>query len=167
MVIETLAAAIAVTGAAYGAWRRFLKPRTVKYRLRRLYQLVEAWFDEVDTHIESGYSEARASNLEAKVRAYIKDHGLEHYGLRLTPKFRRRFLKMCGIKRELRDDWGLFARYSRCNVDGMPLGLWWTGVVGAFYRFHSNYVSERPETNWVDVEMQVKFLKMYAGAKTE
>lgn len=166
-MIETVTAVAVLVGGAYTAWTRVVRPRTVRYRLRRLYQLVEAWYDEVDTSLEAGFNEARAANLEAKVSAFIRDHGLEDHKLSVTPRFRRRFLQMCGIKRELRDDWDLFVRYSRCSVGGMPLGLWWQGVIGAFYRFHADYVAQRPDANWANVTMQLKFLKMYSGAKVE
>ena len=144
-----------------------MRPRTLGFRLQGLFRFVEAWYDEIDTQLEAGLNQSRLANLEEKVTSYLRDARLEQHMLHPSAALRRRFLEMCGIKRELRDDWDLFAEKSRCNVDGMPLGLWWAGVVGAFYGFHSDYVAGRPTTNWQDVRMQVKFLKMYSGATTK
>ena len=106
------------------------------------------------------------NNKENKIRSFIHDNGLEYYKMNFSENFRKQFLQYCGIKEELQDKQEIFERYSRCPADGLYLSLFWDLLVATFHEFRNKYDHNDPETNFANIEMRVKLLKMYTGFKT-
>jgi hypothetical protein len=92
---------------------------------------------------------------------------LTEYQLKFTPTFRSRFLRMCGIRREFHHDTALFEKYSRMRTDQIDLLSYWMLLVGAFYQFRRKYQGAEADTNYGDVEMRLKLLRMYFNIKEE
>jgi hypothetical protein len=165
-ILSIIAVLITVVGGAYGFWKKFIVPKLTIQKLRMLYALVEDWFDTVD---QSNISEANIfllNNKGNKIRSFIKDNGLEYYKMVFPTEFRREFLKFCGIKEELRNNPEIFEEYSRCPAGGLYVSMFWGFLERAFYDFKNKYDLKDPETNFANVEMRVKLLKMYARIKT-
>jgi len=163
--LTNIAALVAVLGGFYGFWKRFISPKLTTYRLRRFYTLVEEWFDEIDRSNISNLKMTILNNRENKIRSFIKDNGLEYYKMNFSQDFRKCFLQHCGIKKELRENQDVFERYSRCLVDGLYLLTFWDSLVASFYEFKNKYDHNDPSTNFANIEMRIKLLKLYTGVK--
>jgi hypothetical protein len=150
-----------------GLWRSFIRPRLARAKLRRVYALVEDWFDEIDRGLEAGLNMSSLANKEMKVASYIRDHQLGKKSFPITARMRRRFLKDCGLRPELCEDRNLFAEYSRWPESQVNVDSWWLGVLGAFYRFHKLYSEGSSDANFADVEMRLKLFRMLAGVRSE
>ena len=165
-LLGTIAVLITIAGGVYGFYKKFIFPKLVTQKFKRFYNLVEDWFDTVD---QSNTSEANIfllNNKGNKIRTFIKDNRLEYYKMVFPAEFRREFLKFCGIKEELRNNPEIFEEYSRCPAGGLYVSMFWGFLEQAFYDFKNKYDLKDPETNFADVEMRVKLLKMYARVKT-
>lgn len=85
--------------------------------------------------------------------------------LRFGRKFRVKFLRFCGIGKKYLNDKELFYKYGRVNSDSTYLQVYVNMLFGAFSSFSADYNSKSKETNYADVEMRVKLLKMYWNVK--
>jgi hypothetical protein len=163
-MVSSLLLASAIVGVLVGGqqlWSKVVNPRRRATKLKRLFTLIEEWFNEIDTRLEHGMDLPKLYSLEGRVERYIKDHQLADYRLHFTPKFRSRFLRFCGIRKEFHHDRALFQRYARISTDSIDLLSYWMLLVGAFSQFHRNYTIGSTETNFADVEMRIKVLRMY------
>ncbi len=149
----------------YQLYKKIIYPRMQKTKLHRFYQLVKEWFDEIDKNLDN-LNLNLIYSLENKVDDYIKDNNLEMFKFNLNKKFMARYLKFVGLKPELCSDKVQFAKYSRFESGILYLSTFWGIVRGNFYRFYSNYKDSSKETNFGDVEMPIKMLKMYLKIKT-
>ena len=165
-ILSITAVLITVVGGAYGFWKKFIVPRLTIEKLKRLYALVEDWFDTIDRSNISDVNIFVLNNKGNKIRTFIKDNGLEYYKMVFPPEFRGEFLRFCGIKEGLRDNPEMFEEYSRCPARGLYVSMFWGFLEQAFYNFKNKYEQKDQETNFADVEMRVKLLKMYARVKT-
>jgi hypothetical protein len=165
-ILSITAVLITVVGGAYGFWKKFIVPRLTIQKLQRFYALVEDWFDTIDQSNISDVNIFLLNNKGNKIRTFIKDNGLEYYKMVFPLEFRREFLRYCGIKEGLRGNPEMFEEYSRCPATGLYVSMFWGFLEQAFYNFKNKYEQKEQETNFADVEMRVKLLKMYAKAKT-
>ena len=165
-VLGGIAVLITILGGMYGFYRKFISPKLVTHKFKRFYNLVEDWFDTIDQSNISDVNILLLNNKGNKIRSFIKDNGLEYYKIVFPVEFRREFLKFCGIKEGLRDNPEIFEEYSRCPAGGLYASMFWGFLERAFYDFKNKYDLKDPETNFADVEMRVKLLRMYARVKT-
>jgi hypothetical protein len=145
-------------------WVHILAPRTKRYKLNVAYDLIQQWFDLIDTSLESGVDQSRLQNLEARIDRYIEDHSLSYYQLKFTLAFQHRFLMYCGIRPEFHSP-EMFEKYARAPVSGIDLQSYWRLLVSAFSTFHRKYGAEESGANFSDIEMRVKLLRIYLGVK--
>lgn len=166
-LIEGIAAVLGILGlSGWGVWGKFIKPRLRSQYLKRLYAMIEEWFDEIDKSSITDLSTSALNNRENKIRSFIRDRHLEHVYMDFPDSFRRKFLKFCGIKEELCSDPALFQEYSRCPVKGLTIGDFWELLVRDFLIFRRSHASADPKTNFANVEMRVKLLEMFTRSKT-
>lgn len=149
--------------AGYAIWIKYIKPRSLNVRLSRLYELISEWFDNIDTSNINDIDMNLMFNIEKKIDQFIEDNHLNNCKLTFTLAFRKRFLKYCGIKRELLSDASLFSTFSRAHYKGVYLTHFWHSLTTSFLRFKSEYEKQSNLTNFADVEMPIKLLKMYVG----
>lgn len=166
ITIATISALIAILSSGYKFWKKFISPKLTANKLKRFYHLVEEWFDEIDRSNVSNLSITVLNNKDAKIRSFIRDNGLEYHKISFSQSFRRSFLANCGIKKDLQDNHGIFERYARCPVDGLYVSAFWDSLVASFYEFKNKYDHNDPLTNFANIEMRIKLLKLYTGAKT-
>jgi hypothetical protein len=164
-ILSVIAVLITVVGGAYGFWKKFIIPKLTIQKLRRLYALVEDWFDTIDQSNISDVNIFLLNNKGNKIRSFIKDNGLEYHKMVFPAEFRGKFLRFCGIKEGLRNNPEIFEEYSRCPAAGIYVSMFWGFLEQAFYDFRNKYAQEDPKISFADVEMRVKFLKMYAKVK--
>jgi len=143
----------------------FIKPKQKKYKYHKLFEMIEDWFDEIDKNLELGLNNAVMNNKENKIHQYIIDNKLDTDKMRFSRKFRREFLKFCGIGEKHLNDKKLFYTYGRVQSDWIYLNVYINILFGAFYTFSTNYSTKSKETNFADVEMRVKLLKLYWNYK--
>ncbi len=165
--IPVIIACIAGLIAIYEFIKKIIIPKFRKSKLKKLYQMLKEWFDEIDIHLNNGLNLDLLNNKENKIRSFINDSHLNHYKIQLSEKFRYEFLKFCGIKKELRNDKELFFKYARCPADGIFIDIFCNLQFNSFYVFYSNYKRNDKATNFTDVEMRMKFLKMYLDVKED
>ena len=165
-ILSVIAVLVTVVGGAYGFWKKFIVPKLTIQKLRRLYALVEDWFDTIDQSNISDVDIFLLNNKGNKIRSFIKDNGLEYHKMVFPSEFRGKFLKFCGIKEELRDNAEMFEKYSRCPAAGLYVSMFWGFLERAFYDFKNKYDQKDPEANFADVEMRIKLLRMYTRVKT-
>lgn len=139
----------------------FIKPKTRKSKYCRLYSLIEDWFDEIDKNLESDLNYSLLNNKENKIHQFIIDNNLDKDKLRFSKKFRRKFLRFCGIGKEYINDKELFYKYGRVHSNWIYLDVYINLLIGAFYTFSAHYQAKTKETNFADVDMRVKLLKVY------
>lgn len=139
----------------------FIKPKLKRAKHQKLFEMVEDWFDEIDNKLELGLNYALLNNKENKIRQYIIDNNLANDKMRFNNKFRKDFLRNCGIKEKYIDDRKLFYKYSRVPNDWISLDVYINLLIGEFYTFSANFDAKSAETNFADVEMRVKLLKNY------
>ena len=149
----------------YKIYAKLISPRLLRNRLRKLYSLIQDWFDEIDQNLEKELNLSLLNNKENKITQFIEDNGLSDYQLKFSKSFRKKFLKFCGIKKELQANEELFSEYSRCLADRMYLTVFWNSLVGAFYNFYREYTSQSGKAYFADISMRLKVLKMYLGIK--
>lgn len=146
-------------------YAKLISPRLLRNRLKKLYSLIQDWYDEIDQNLEKGLNLSLLNNKENKITQFIEDNGLGDYQLKFSKSFRKKFLKFCGIKKELQANEELFTQYSRCLADRIYLTVFWNSLVGALYIFHREYSSQSGKANFADISMRLKVLKMYLGIK--
>lgn len=160
-------AAIGVPLVLQQTYQHVLGPRRKATKLRRLYTLVEEWHDYVDRNLEAGINHSHLNSLEQKVSTYIKDQRLGRILIKYDDAFRRQYLADIGVREGFRDDVTLFRRYSRAHTDAVDIATWWMLLAGSAWRFLGNYARKAPETNWADIQAQVRVLKQFSGARAE
>lgn len=157
-------------GCIYGFcrfWTKIISPRTQKSRLKKLYNLIEDWFDTIDINLEEKINISLLNNKENKIGSYIEDNKLSTHKLKFSKRFRKKFLKFCGIKKFLRNNKELFTKYSRCPADEIYLDIFWNCLVADFYKFYGKYSEKSENANFADIDMKIKVLKMYLGIKQQ
>ncbi|MCX5726965.1 MAG: hypothetical protein NT030_07340 [Candidatus Saganbacteria bacterium] len=162
-----LAGLATLLGAAWAGSQLIEKhifPRLKSTKLKKLYSMIEAWHDEIDQNLDRGLNLDLLANREKKIAEFIKKNGLSNHELIFSEKFRRKFLKDCGIKQELLTDKDLFAKYSRFKTDNIYIDLFWTFLIASFYKFRQKYLNGE-NANFADVEMPLKMLRMYLNIK--
>lgn len=184
----------AVLGGLYGFYARFIKPRTLKTKLRKLTDMVTDWFDEIDCKLEADLNLAALNNKEKKIKDFIESN-LKTYRISPSPMVIRAWNQKMGLKEECRDSPELFQKYSRVPSEGLTMSMFFQMLVANFWKFHGEYSSEhkkigsmvkkttsasvipgdisyfvdkqevqRPEYNFAEIEMPVKFLRFYVEA---
>jgi hypothetical protein len=143
----------------------FIKPKRKLSKYHKLYELIEDWFDEIDKNLEMGLNYPLLNNKENKIRQYITDNSIKDDKIKFHKRFKKKFLKLCGIKKTLRNNNELFIKYSRQPIDWTYLENYINTLLGAFYTFSSNYNAKNENANFAEVEMRVKLLKLYWGYK--
>ena len=166
-VLGVIATVVGVPLVLQQTWLHIVRPRLKRTKLRRAFELIQTWFDQVDRNIEHGVDRPLIDNLEGKIDSYLRDHALERHSIRFSKRFRRRFLREVGIKRELLDNPELFEKFARSPLSGTDLGTWWGMTRGAFYRFSAAYERNSADTNFADVQMRVRLLRLYLRIKSE
>ena len=163
LIIGTVVGFITIIYFAYKGWKKFVLQRLKKSKIKRLYFLINDWFNEIDVHLDD-LNLNSIHNKENKISDYI-DQSLKYSIIKIRPIDRVKFLKYCGIKKELRNNKRLFERYSRINSDKLFISNIWYLIMGNFYNFYRNYNSNSNISNFADVEMPIKFLKQYLKIK--
>lgn len=164
LVIEIITGIIFIIGTIISC-SIFLIRKTKITKIKKLYFLIQDWFDEIDINLNKNLSFDLLNNKENKIRQFIEDNKLKNTRLKISKKIRSKFLKYCGIKEELLDNIELFKKYSRSNSDFLYIDEFFYSLIGAFLKFHNNYKNAKPETNFADIEMKIKFFKMLIGLK--
>lgn len=144
---------------------RFLKPKRKTSKYHKLFLMIEAWFDEIDKNLEGGINYSLLSNKENKIRQYITDNKIGSDKLKFNNRFKRKFLKFCGIKRSLLDDKELFYKYSRQSVDWTYLEDYINLLFSSFYDFLRDFNLKNGKANFANVEMKIKLLRLYWNYK--
>ena len=163
LIIGTVVGFITIIYFAYKGLKKFVLQRLKKSKIKRLYFLINDWFNEIDVHIDD-LNLNSIHNKENKISDYI-DQSLKYTIIKIRLIDRVKFLKYCGIKKELRNNKRLFERYSRINSDKLFISNIWYLIMGNFYNFYRNYNSNSNISNFADVEMPIKFLKQYLKIK--
>ncbi|MGA9295105.1 MAG: hypothetical protein WBV81_21130, partial [Ignavibacteriaceae bacterium] len=122
-------------------------------------------FDMIDKNFESGLNFGELNNKEKKIRQFIIDYKLQNAKFRFSKKIRNDFLEFCGIDRRYRNNKELFKKYSRCPDDWTFLEIFINELIGSFYTFSKNYKTKNVDTNFADIEMKIKLLRMYCKVK--
>jgi hypothetical protein len=148
----------------YQIFQKIISPRLTKSKLKKLYLLIEDWLDEIEVNLDKGIDIEILGLKEKKIEEFIRDN-FKYYKLKFSKRFRKKFLKDCGIKKELRTSKEIFERYSRCPSDMMYLDHYWIQLWKNFYEFHGNYKNQNGEINFANVTMQLRVLKLYLGIK--
>lgn len=156
----TIAALIGGLAGAHQLYHHVVRPRRRRTRALLACELIEQWFNAVDQTIEHGFDMPRIYNLEDRVSRYLDEANLQLIPMRFSLRFRRRFLKGC-VALEFRDDPQLFERYSRVTAEGTTLGVLWADLVRDFHAFRKHYQEKSPETNFANLEMRIRLLRMY------
>lgn len=164
-ILGAIAALITIIGGCHRFWKRIVAPKLTSNKLQRFYALVEDWFNEIDRSNITDLSMTLLNNKENKIRAFIEDSNLKDYRLNFSLDFRKRFLKFCGIKEELQSSEELFEKHSRCPANGIDIWTFWHALLGDFYEFKQLYKKQDRRTNFANVEMRIKLLKMFVGYK--
>lgn len=144
---------------------QFVLRRTPKHRITKLYALIREWFDYIDSNLEAGLNEGKLNNLERRIDEYMRDYNLGRCVLYFSPRFRRRFLKEMGIKKELLDEVDVFEGYARAKGTRIDLQLYWWTIRGNFYVFYGRYRSREKPFSFADVEIPLRILKTYFNIK--
>jgi len=140
---------------------QFIKPHTLKTKLAKAVEMIEAWFDEIDRNVQSGIDLDSLFNRERKINEHIETN-LKYYWIKPSKRMIYRWNRKMGIKKELCGSEDLFQKFARIPASGYPLGGFFTMLTGIFLRFHQNYHKTPPgDYNYADIEMPVKFLKFY------
>jgi hypothetical protein len=155
-IIGLVAGLITIVSGCSGLWKKTVTPKLISSKLKKLYALVEDWFNEID---RSNITELSMTLLNNK------ENNLKNYRLNFSLDFRKRFLRFCGIKKELQDSEEFFEKYSRCPAEGIDIWTFWHSLLGDFYEFKRLYEQKDPKTNFANVEMRIKLLKKYVGYK--
>lgn len=173
-LLEIAGYIVTLIAAGYGFYK-WLIVRTRRSRVLTAYERIKIWFDEIDSTLSAGIDHDKVSVLERGIDEFLKDHKLEMYGLKFSKKFKQRFIKEMGLKRELWNSEELFQKYSRMMIDKIYLQVFWWELRGTFYKFYteyqkkdSNIASKSPQllkTHWGDVEQRMKVLKLSLRVK--
>lgn len=139
--------------------------RTKKVKIRKFYSLLQNWFDEIDLNLNNNLNLDLLNNKEEKIRQYIEDNKLKNVRLKIKKRDRIKFLKYCGVKKELQEDRKIFSKYSRFDSYFIYIDLIVNSIVGDFIRFYRSYTNAEPYSNWADIEMKLKFLRILVGEK--
>jgi hypothetical protein len=119
---------------------------------------VNDWFNEIDSNLDNGINEASLTNKENEVVKCLKENDLGSYELNFDKQFRNDFLSSCGLAVANSDD---FYKFSRFRPGKITLNNFWKKLLGNYNRFYELYKSGSPHTNFANVEMPVKVLKLY------
>ncbi len=161
--LEKLAVLFPVLGGVYGFYALFVRPHTLKAKLRKLTDMITDWHDEIDCNLEAGLNMAVLNNWENKIIDFI-ERNLKTYWIKPSPVIIQKWNQRMGLKEEYWDSAELFQKYSRVPPEGLPIDEFFQMLVANFYGFHGLYSSKQAECNFAEVEMPVKFLKFYVEA---
>jgi len=165
LVVGLVAAVFGVLRGLSAFYSKIISPRLTRTKLHRFYALVEEWYAFID---EANITLLNMSELGAKekrVQDFLNDSGLAKHILCFPRGLRRRFLKLCGLRRDLRSDAQLFEKYSRCPASGIVAQSFWWQIQGDFLEFKKHDDTCDPRTNIGNVEIRIKLLKMLVRAK--
>jgi hypothetical protein len=155
----------------------------------RVYQLIRDWFNYIDCNLESKQiNMSRVDHMEREIDDYFIFKKSKNLNLKMGRRFRRRFLKAMGIRKELIDDIDLFKKYARLDLrntpglmlyekakgktklESFPYEFYWWIIKGNFLKFYSRYRSgniDIEEVTWADIEMPLKVLRLMFEFKTQ
>jgi len=145
----------------------FIKPKRKTIKYHKLYELIEDWFDEIDKNLEHELNIQLLYNKEKKIHQFIIDNKLKNNKLNFNKKFRREFLKFCDISEKYINDKKLFYKYARVQSDWIYLDVFINSLIASFYTFLAKYKLKSEETNFADIDMRLKLLKLYWEYKRE
>ena len=160
-ILGIISLSLGIFWGIYRFYTEFIISKTKRHKYHKLYQLIENWFDEIDKNLERDLNFSKLNNMEKKIRLYITDNKLLQSKLKFTKKFRIKFLGSCGIKKELSYNKELFCKYGRCPYNWIFLDIYINQLISSFYIFLNNYKSKNVNTNFAEVEMRIKLLRMY------
>lgn len=158
--IEELTVLVSALSGFYGFYALFIKPRRIKTKLREFTLMVIDWYDEIDRNLEQELNMSALNNKESKILWFVR-RKLKRYWIRPSAIIIQKWNKEMGYKKAYWDNIELFRKSSRIPQEGMPLDLFFCMLVANFLKFHENYKQKRPECNFAELEMPVKFLKFY------
>lgn len=161
--LRKLAVLFAVMGGLYGFYWRFIKPRLLKAKLRKLTDMITDWYDEIDCNLEAGLNMAALNNRENKIREYIEGN-LQTYWIKPSPVIIQKWNQTMGLEEKYWNSTELFQEKSRVPPEGLPVDMFFQMLVANFLSFHSLYSSNQAECNFAEVEMPIKFLKFFMEA---
>ncbi len=161
-ILGSIASLFAIVSGIYFFYKKVIEPKRNRTKLKELLQMIEKWFDLLDINLENDLNLAGLNNQERKIHEYIENE-LAHYLIKPKKKTIRNWNKKMGIKKELRDSFEIFQRFSRTPSNEIFLDMFFTMIVANFYKFHSAYNSNnnKQQVNFADIEMPVKFFKFY------
>jgi len=166
-VIEAVKVASLFVGLIVGILTlyKIISPCFKKKKLRRFYELVQEWFDEIDKNLESGINLPVLENMEKRIGFYIEENNISNYKIKISKKIIRKYLKKHGLVKKLQNSTELFYKYSRCNSRIFNLKDFWNSLQGAFIKFYPAYKKGNNCYNYADIEMRVKFLRQFLKIK--
>jgi len=159
-IVGGIASLFAVTGGIWAAYIKLVRPKRTKMKLEVLLAMIQQWFDEIDCNLENGLNLSKLSNMENKFTNYIRDN-LKGYEIKPDIRIIRKWNKQMGFKEMLLDDTNLFEQYSRLPPSGMYLDIYIHKIIGNFLSFYKDYQGKSERFSYAEVEMPIKFLKLY------
>lgn len=81
---------------------KILSPFFKRKKLKRFFELVQDWFDEIDKNLETGINLSILNNKENKISFFLDENHLNKYKIEISRSFVRKYLKKFGLKKELR-----------------------------------------------------------------
>ncbi len=145
--------------------KEWITKKTKLNKLKNVYFMLEEWFDEIDVNLDKELNLDLLNNKEKKIIEYIRVKKLDKYNPIIKDKHRSKFLKYCGIKDKLLLDREMFIKYSRWELKTFDISIFCNLLFANFYKFYREYKNKNSETNFADVEMPIKFLKIYLDIK--
>lgn len=163
-ILKSIALILSTFLSIYAIYKIF-SPFFKRKKLKRYFELVQDWYDEIDKNLETGINLSILNNKENKITSFLEENHLNKYKIKISKSFVRKYLKKNGLKKELQSNLELFYKYSRCNSRRIYLKDFWNSLCGAFMQFHPAYKNGKKHYNYADIEMRVRFLRQYLKIK--
>jgi len=180
IIVTLIGAYFAILKFGSHIWNIFNKTHRRKVKA---YQLIKQWYDYIDANLDS-LDMNQASHFESEVDLFFSDEKNKHLSICFDEKFRKKFLKEMGVKKELLKDVDLLKSYARLASENISLGIgihesasnrkvtlekfpfqfYWYVIRGNFYNFYSQYknnydgIAVENRCTWADIEIPVRML---------
>ncbi|MDD3627860.1 MAG: hypothetical protein PHV06_11155 [bacterium] len=145
--------------------KEWITKKTKFNKFKNVYFMLSEWLDEIDINLDKELNLDLLNNREKKIREYIYSNKLTNYFPKIKDKHRVEFLKYCGIKNELLLNKELFSKYSHWEFDFLNIEIFCNLIFAEFQKFYREYKNQSPETSFANLEMLMKFLKIYLKIK--